>query len=534
MNPWNHFIPIDKEDIASIMNDTKKNESTASKAKLYWTIGIIAAILVAALIFWNSGILTTRGTAATVGEQEFSVAEVSYYYQAVANSTIQQAEQYAAFGVDMGYDTSLSPSEQIYSEEDGTTYADYFLDTALQQLQQVTILCTEAEKAGYTLSEEGQAEYEKNMDYLTLYSVQNSMDEASYLKALYGRHMTMSLFQDVLRQSILAEEYAQVKAEEFSYSQEALENYYGENKDDLDSYDFRYCYMNYETEEKTDEDGNTIEATDEEIAAAMAEAKVKADQMVADVQSGTAFNTAAASYVNEASADSFRDDAEHNHMTDTLGSALSSSVTADAVTWLKDASRTAGDITSIEMPDTGYCVVQFLGREKGQDSYQTMDYRTILVMAETDTNEDGSAALPSDEQLTAAKEQAEALLQQWNKGSAEDFAALATQESDDEATKDNGGLVENANRSSLDSTALVDWLFASGRSVGDATVLEYVGDTGNVEGYQVVYVQALGDIRWEYQATSALRSEDYNDWYTEIQESYPAALTEKAQVIPSL
>lgn len=516
------------------MSYAKQNESTGSKAKLYWAIGIIAAILVAILIIWNSGVLTRSGTAATVGDQEFSVAEVSYYYQAVANSTIQQAEQYASFGMDMGYDSSLSPSEQIYNEEDGTTYADYFLDTALQQLQQVTILCTEADKAGYTLSEEGQAEYDKNMDYLTMYSVQNAMDEESYLKMLYGRHMTMGLFKDVLSQSILAQEYAQVKADEFSYSQEELESYYSENKDDLDSYDFRYCYINYETEEKTDEEGNTIEATDEEIEAAMAEAKTKADQMVADVQSGTAFNTAAADYVNEASADSFRDDAEHNHTTDALGSALSSTITADAATWLKDASRTAGDITSIEMTDAGYCVVQFLGRDKGQNSYQTMDYRTILVMAETDSNEDGSAALPNDEQLTAAKRQAEELLKQWDKGSAEDFAALATQESDDEATKDNGGLVENANRDSLDSIALVDWLFASGRKAGDAKVLEYVGDTGNVEGYQVVYVQELGEIRWEYQAANALRSEDYNDWYTEIQESYPAELTEKAQVIPSL
>ena len=519
------------------MSKSKQKEPMGSKAKTYWAIGIVVAILVIALLAWNAW--SSRGNkdavAATVGDQEYSVAEVSYYYTAIANNFTQQAQQYAMYGMDMGYDTSLSASEQFYNEEEGVTYADYFLDSALQELQRVSILCREAETAGYTLSEEGHASFDENMNYLKMYSIQGNMSEESYLKALYGSYMTMDLFQDILTQSILADEYAKVKSQEFTCSQSDLDAYYAENADALDSYEYRYCYINYQAEEKTDEEGNPIEATDEEIAAAMEVAGQNADAMIAEVRSGTEFNVAAAKYVDETSAESYSSDLEYNHKADVLGSTVSSSLSADVSAWVMAAGRTAGEITSIELENTGYCVVQFLGRDKGSNSYQTASYRNILVLAETDENEDGSAALPTDEQLAAAMEQANALLTSWEEGAAtaDSFAALAAENSADEATKENGGLNEDINRDTL-SAALADWLFERGRQPDEAAVIEYTDDTGNVVGYEVIFVESFGEVRWQYQAANALRTEDYNAWYAEIQEAYPAELTDAAQEIPSL
>lgn len=514
-----------------------KKEPLSSKAKTYWAIGIVVAVLVIALLAWNavSNSSSKNAVAATVGDQEFTVAEVSYYYTAVANNFAQQAQMYSAYGIDMGYDSSLPADEQFYNEEEGTTYADYFLDSALEELQRVTILCQEADQAGYTLSEEGQASFEDNMTYLKTYSLQQSMSEESYLKALYGRHMTMGLFEDILTQSILADEYATEKAQTFTYDEAALESYYSENADALDSYEYRYCYINYEVEEQTDEEGNAIEATDEEIAAAMDVAGQNADAMIAAVRGGEPFNTAAAQYVNETSAEYYASDLEYNHKTDTLGSTITSSLSSEVAEWLMASGRTAGELTSIEIEDTGYCVVQFLGRDKGNDSYQTATYRSILVLAETDQNEDGSDALPTDAQLTEAMDQANGILVNWNEGeaTADSFADLARQNSDDEDTKDNGGLKEDVNRDTL-SAAQTEWLFARGCQPGDAAVVEYTDDTGNVVGYEVIFAESFGQIRWQYQAANALRSEDYNAWYADIQESYPAALTDAAQEIPSL
>lgn len=517
-----------KEEETNIMYESNKNDS--SKAKLYWTVGIIIAVAVAALLIWHTFFYgTENGTAATVGDQEFSTVEVTYYYNTVANNYINQAQQYKAYGIDMGYDTDKSPAEQTYNEEEGTTYADYFLDQALTQLQRTAILCEEASKEGYTLSADGEKAVQDNMTALYTYSVQSGAgSEEAYLRAIYGSKMSKSLFKDLLTQAILADEYATHKSETFTYTDEQLNKYYNENKNDLDSYEYRYCYVNADfPEQETDADGNTVDLTDEQKQTAMDGAKTKADSMLAAVQAGTAFNTAAQDVLDETSAESYSDP-EYNHKND-LGSALTSTYQS----WLTDGSRKSGDITSIEVADTGYCVVQFLGRKKDDNSYQTLTYRNIEVLAETTPSEDENGTdLPTDEQLAAAKTKADDLLDQWKNGdaTADSFGELAKTNSADETNKDNGGLNEDANRSSLDAN-LTDWLFAEGRQPGDAAVVEASDSSGNVIGYQILYVESLGEIQWKYQATTALRSDDYDKWYTEVEANYPAELTDLGKEI---
>ena len=127
------------------------------------------------------------------------------------------------------------------------------------------------------------------MDVLYTYSVQSGAgSEESYLRMIYGRNMTKSLFEEMLTNAILADEYAQSKSDSFTYSDEDLETYYEENAASLDSYEYRYCYIYADIPESTtDEDGNTVEPTEEETQAAMDAASAEADAMVAEVQSGT-------------------------------------------------------------------------------------------------------------------------------------------------------------------------------------------------------------------------------------------------------
>ncbi|MDY3014145.1 MAG: peptidylprolyl isomerase [Evtepia sp.] len=509
-------------------NSYRKSEPMSSKHKLYWVIGVIAVVIAAALIVWNSGIWFKYSTAATVGDNEYSVSELSYYYHSVANQTIQNAQLYAQYGMDSGYDPSRSPSEQMYNQEEGKTYADYFLETALSNLQRTTILCKEAEAASYTLSEEGQKTVQDNLNALKIASIQAGSEDA-YLKMAYGRFMTKSLFKDILTQSVLADEYAKVKAESFTYSDEELQTYYNEHAADLDSYEYRLCPISAQTEQKTDDSGNPVEPTEEETKAAMEEASQKANQMIAQVKGGTAFNTAAASFVDETTAESYKNDPDYQHSKDVLGKNLDSTIKS----WMTEAGRRAGDITSIE-GSNGYYVVQFLGRDKGENSYQTMDYRNILIMAETTENADGNA-VASEEQLAAAKEKAEALLEEWKAGdaTADSFAALAKENSADEASKANGGLYEKANRDTLPANSS-QWLFETGRKAGDTTVVEYTDTNGNVVGYQILLAGDMGEIRWKYQAASSLRSDDYNAWYEEVEPNYPASLTDAAKKIPTM
>ena len=65
------------------MNQSQRQkEPMSKKAKLYWAIGIIIAILVAALLIWHTfffGKQNANATAATVGDQTYTTTEVSYY-----------------------------------------------------------------------------------------------------------------------------------------------------------------------------------------------------------------------------------------------------------------------------------------------------------------------------------------------------------------------------------------------------------------------------------------------------------------------
>ena len=523
------------------------NKPEKSKAKLYWTIGIILGVIAAALLIWNTGIFEKSATAATVGDQKFTVPQLTYYYNAQINNKRQEAQMYQQFGLQSDYNTELAPEEQYYDEAEGVTYADYFLDQALEALRRDTMLVSEAKAAGATLSNAGLASVADNLDALHMYSTQSGYSESAYLKLLYGQYMTKSMFKELLSNSILANEYAQTKQKEFTYSEDQLNTYYEEHKADLDSYDYSYCYINGQAQSTTDEDGNTVEPTEEETAAALAEAKAKADAMVAAIQGGYSFNDAAVENLDEEAAEPFKD-ADYNHSVSVLGQNLDNSYKA----WLQDEARVAGEVASLES-GSGYYVVQFLGREKSEDTYQTINYRNILVLSETTDTEvpvtDASAvtdenadteeatetqtvSLPSEEQLAAAKEKAEGLLSDFEAGdkSAESFGTLAEANSDDEVTKADGGLNEGANKSDL-SADLSDWLFAADRKAGDTTVLEYKDDSGRVMGYQILFVGSLGDTAWRYAATTALQSAYYEDWFTETEENYPAELTDKGKEI---
>ena len=47
------------------------------------------------------------------------------------------------------------------------------------------------------------------------------------------------------------------------------------------------------------------------------------------------------------------------------------------------------------------------------------------------------------------------------------------------------------------SSTLTDWLFANDRQVGDTTIVEVTDSSGNVTGYQILYLESFGEIRWK-------------------------------------
>lgn len=479
------------------IQDRKEAQIKKRNMTIYTIIGVIVAVLVVALLVWHSGFFQSRTTAMTVDGRNYTPGEVSYYY----NSVKQQNAYYLAM---MGmYDTSKSAQEQYYDEEAGTTYYDYFMDTAKSQMIQVKTLADAAKEEGMTLSEDSQASVESSIESYKSQATQSGYPSLnSFLKAYFGQYMDQKVLRSCLEESYLAQQYYQAHSDSLTYDDSALQSYYEENKDSLDTFDYRSIYFSGAAASTTDEDGNTVEATEEEKTAAMDAAKEKADALLAQVQGGESFDNAA----NDALAD------DSNLTYDGQQSVVGSSLNSAIKTWLTDAARQPGDVDVVESEGNGYYVVQFDGRALDEESIGQADVRHILVKAEVAED----AEEPTDEAMEAAKEKAQSILDEFEAGdkTAASFGVLANEYSEDPGSNTTGGLYEDVTRNSSFFTGFLDWIFADGRKAGDTGLVENTQE--DQWGWHVMYLDTVDQVQWKYTAENALRSSDMSAWVEEM------------------
>lgn len=497
------------------LKEAKEAQAAKRKSILYWVIGVVVVILVAALLIWNSNFFQNRATAVTVNGHNFTAGEVEYYY----NSAYQQEYQlyYSTMGITglTNFNPATDPKDQYVDEEQTQTYYDYFMESALDALTQVAALTDAAEKDGFSLelSESGKETYDSTISSMKDNATTSGYSYASYLQAIYGSHMTTGIYESCLKRAIMLTEYQQAHQDTLTYTDEDFTTYYDENKDSIDTFSYEVAFLSGSAPSTTDEDGNTVEATEEEKTAAMEAAKANADKLMADVEAGGDFAELADTYVQEDSANTFRS-------TETSGSSLSTTY-GD---WLKDTARAEGDINVFEST-SGYYVVRFLDRYL--DETPTADIRHILVKAEL-TQEDDPATedvdestIPTDEAMEAAKAEAESLLAQWEAGdkTAESFGELAKANSDDSGSASNGGLYTQVEEGQMVDT-FNDWIFDSEHTEGDTGLVE--NTNSGMYGWHVMYFQAWNDPSWKINAKSSFQNDDMTSWIESITEGYEA------------
>ena len=186
------------------------------RTKIYIAIGVVVAILVAALLFFDGGTLQRSMTALTVGDKTYCAAEVDYYFYSSYNSASTYAKYY-------GLDTSKSLKDQEIYE--GTTWYDYFRDSAKKELTNVSILVQEPELEGYPLSEEGQQEVEDAIADLKEHCKENGYSLKYYLQNTYGRYMNEKTYKKVALEYQLAQEYQKNVTESYQKTDKDPEKY---------------------------------------------------------------------------------------------------------------------------------------------------------------------------------------------------------------------------------------------------------------------------------------------------------------------
>ena len=495
-------------------------QKEAKQLKLY-TIAFFAVLALMVAIAAYTGVsnaIASSGTnekktiAATVGSHSINNAELSYYYMdAVSNFSSTYGEYAFMYGID----TSLPLDKQVFDEESGETWADYFVGQAVSSAQAVYALADAAAAEGYVLPTETQDQIDimsGNLDaYATMYGYKNA---DAFLKAQYGNGASKQTYLEYYQRNMLASSYQAAHEESLTYTDEQIRTADSENPAAYSAYNYNQYYVSnsrFLTGGTTDEAGNTTYSDAEQAAAAIAAAEA-AESLVADEITSVAEFDAAISGLscNEGT------EAASTAYTNQSYSAVNPSLTE----WITDASRQAGDkvvipVTSTSVDENGneventsaYYVVYFNGMDTNET--ELVNVRHILVSFSGDTNEVGTY---TDEAKAATKESAENILNEWKAGDAteESFAALANQYSSDSGSNTNGGLYEDVYPGQM-VTAFNDWCFDIARSVGDTAIVE------TSYGYHVMYyVGTTGQTYRDYQITNELRSADIEAWYSEL------------------
>ena len=528
----------------------------ARKERRTWTIvGVLVALFVVVIVLLNTNLLYTGTTSVTVGDYKFTNAEYQYYYTTAYNNFTYQYGSYASL---LGLDTSADLDEQTVqsslftmlgleipeslqpADEEETaefTWDDYFRETALQNMAQVTAIWDAAVKAGYTLSEEAAEEIDSTIaSFETMATANNLRGADGYAAVIYGKGVTASLVRELLERAYIAEEYSADIYESFEYSADEINAYYDENADAFDAISFDYYLVEAEKVEVTDtvtdeETGEETEETNEEVTdETMAEAKEEADSLLEAAQSGAAQN--ALSFA-EAVAETMGDEAEATEIKSLFGYSVTSGYGVMAE-WLLDSAREPGDMAVLENEGVGYYVVCFNSRSDNSD-YNGVAFRHILVNVE-DEDEDGEF---SEEEIEAAEQKIQEIRDEWiSDGETEDaFAALANANSDDTGSNGSslystgGGLYEHVAKDQM-VEPINDWIFDDARQSGDSEII-YV-ESSNYTGYHLVYF--VGEDGYSYHdclalyglgytnAPQGLRQPDYEAWQSELIAQFPVSV----------
>lgn len=485
--------------------------------------GVIAAAVLVAVIasfVWRSDFIPKTTTAATIDGEKYTAAEVEYYYQTAYRNFVTNS-QYSYFLSYLGLNTNATlksqsinstaaamlgielpdadaESAEADSEADplaptGMTWHDYFLDEALDNMRVIQAALKAAEAEGFQYPAGVQAQYDDNMDALKAVAAASGISVSQYLKGNFGAGVTEKVYGEQLMRVLRYSAYADAYQDSLTYSDSELEETYNADRNTYDHVSYEVVSFSGAAESTTDDEGNTVEPTEEEAAAALKAAQDLAQTVLDGFQDG--------GDLEELANENDGTYSKNENGTYSAGSVMSE--------WLYDSARKSGDASTLADGTVQYVVVF---HDRFRDENPTIDIRHILVplgsgsIAEGEEGyEDQQAQLKAD-----AHAKAEELLAQWQSGEAteDSFAALALKESAD-GSKYDGGLYTEVYQGRM-VTEFNDWCFDTARQSGDTGVVD------TQYGSHVMYFSGVNAARWQTQVAANLRTEAYTAWEEDL------------------
>lgn len=477
-----------KKTVTKYDRKVQRRKEQKAKEERDKKIGKVAGIVLAAALvcfvasFPIRTFLTVKGTYITVGGESISRVEFDYHYNVAMSNYLNGNGMWLQY---MGVDLSGDLSKQMYSED--MSWKDRFDELAVEGIAQNEALIREGKAAGFV--HDTAEDYKEYMDALRESASEQGITVKEYIQSLFGPYATESRVKPFVEKMMYANAYYQSVVDTMSFSQDEIEQYYDEDKNNYDRVDFRLSVVNAQLPKEPteladpvetpapaegDSSGTTGTGTDgaqnaytpseAEIAKAMEIAKTEADELEKTIRTKGEL-TVGASY---------------------------SDVTYMLRDWVFSEERKAGDTTVIEHSSAhSYYVLAFEKRYRNERL--SADARVIVT-------DDGRG---------------QEILDEWKSGTADEagFAALCDKYGSS-AGGPEGGLYEGIIVSNL-SDELRDWLSDSSRASGDTVV---ISPEDGAYSYVIYYV-AANRPEWILSIENTLRSNRASEYLEELVDS---------------
>lgn len=522
-----------RKELGSAQLTEKQKKAKAEARKLRATsvtfvvimlvIALTAASILGVRAVNSSGIIDRKTIAVLVGDLELNSVQMNYYLMdEVRNTYTQWQEAYgssvALYASMMGIDISKPIDEQVYDEESGQTWADFFLESAMEKAKSDYALYNKAMAENFKLSEDEQKSLDSLASTLDLYAVYSGYKNADkYLSAIYGYGADKESYTEYTRIATIASAYYNQHRDSLTYDATKIDEYEKDKFDNYSTFTYASYYVSASSYLKggTKDDKGTTTYSDEERAAALAEADRIAKELATSADLEALDKAVAALEINKDN---------KNAATTKNISVMYNNVPTDTLkAWLADKARTEGEVgivvnetvsTDADGKETktinGYYVVVFQNRD---DNMRLLaNVRHILVAFEGGTTGTDGKKVYSEAEKAKAKAEAEDLLKQWQEGAKtnDSFVELVKKHSDDSSAS-TGGLFEDIHASSPYVDSFKGWAIDPARKANDAAVIE------SEYGYHVMYYVGDGDMTYrDYMITEDMRAEDIEKWHQDI------------------
>lgn len=454
-----------------------------------WILAI-SIVLIVALVF--GGIFGFRAyqrsrTVLTVGTHEVKVPEFNFFY----NSTVSSFTNYASnlgidtsttldkqnvtsnaltylsiFGVDTSYLSDYQANDEGVYED--VTWAQLFASATKDTIVDTYAVYNEAVAAGYTLDAEDLAEIDSEIAEIE--GIATSQGEKP--DELYARVFGNGCDEEGYRNYMVVVHTASHYPDSLSYTDAEIAARYEQSPEDFDVVSFYLYSAKASDYAETNEDGTTAEPTEENKAAAKADAEEMAKEFKIDDEKVTV-------------------------CADYTKASVTSSYGEEAAAWIFDTASVNGENVKLFEKDDVYYVLK-LAAKGDYTSYHAVE---LYVAADSEELEEG--------ETTAAEKIAaiEASLEE--DGSEENFRALVQEY----VGEDSDGTVENLMRNSMAgvSKEMFNWGLEE-RKAGDFASFE------TSSGTIFLYITGSGKTHQAVSVSNTIT----NEWYNSITETAKA------------